>query len=289
MHLFLRSIGFRNITKDKLNEILKDISYNPEHMEVTIDSEGNQFVELRTDVAKGMGLSLRGAFESDDEFRMDYYFPYFTADSISTNCEVEIVRQSDRESYQGMCDDIRIGIDLVFYLQNMFTLLQSDQRNNKIVDFGGVRLSGLASDGVILLPVAKKQERKENVEKKIRERNDLILAARNGDPQAMEKLTLEDMDTYSLIQKRLEKEDVLSIVTTYVMPNGIECDKYQILGEIIGYRNVVNKFTMELVHLMTVECNRMKIEVAVNDRDLLGEPEVGRRFKGNIWLQGKVG
>ena len=28
--------------------------------------------------------------------------------------------------------------------------------------------------------------------------------------------------------------------------------------------------------------------VFVNEKDLLGEPEVGRRFRGNIWLQGEI-
>lgn len=288
MHDYIRSIGFHDIKKEEFHKLLKEIALNPEQMDVTIDSEGNQFVELRREVASGMGLSLRGTFDENDTFRLDYYFPYFEGDMISTNCEVEIVKQSDRESYQGLCDDIRLGIDLIFYIQDMFMLLQSDQRDNKVVNFGGVRLSGLATDGVILLPV-QKTEKKENVERKIREHNDLVLAARNGDDRAMEKLTLDDMDTYSMISKRLEKEDVLSIVTTYFMPSGIECDKYAILGDIIGYRNYINKVTMELVHVITVECNRMQFDVAVNGKDLLGEPAVGRRFKGNVWLQGKLG
>ncbi len=288
MHSFLRSIGFRDISKDRLNEIIREITYNPEHMDVTMDSEGNQFVELRREVAKGIGLSLRGSYEFGDEFHLDYYFPYFTGELQSTNCEVEIIRQSDKESYQGLCDDIRVGIDLIFYLQNMFTLLQSDQRDKKIVDFGGVCLSGLCTEGVVLLPM-KKAENVNNTERKIRERNDLLIAARNGDVKAMEKLTINDMDTYSVLQKRLQHEDVLTIVSSYFMPSGIECDKYEVLGEITGVRSVVNTISMESLFLIDLICNHMPMQIVVNEKDLLGEPAIGRRLKAKIWLQGKMG
>jgi len=32
----------------------------------------------------------------------------------------------------------------------------------------------------------------------------------------------------------------------------------------------------------------MEMDICVNAKDLLGKPEVGRRFKGVIWLQGNV-
>ena len=47
----------------------------------------------------------------------------------------------------------------------------------------------------------------------------------------MEDLTMEDMDTYSMISERIVTDDVLTIVDSYFMPNGIECDQYGILGE----------------------------------------------------------
>ena len=58
----------------------------------------------------------------------------------------------------------------------------------------------------------------------------MIQAAREGDEDAIENLTLEDMDTYSMISKRIMDEDVFSIVTTHFMPCGVECDHYNIMG-----------------------------------------------------------
>ena len=39
---------------------------------------------------------------------------------------------------------------------------------------------------------------------------------------------------------------------------------------------------------MTLSCNEIAFDVCINQKDLMGEPEVGRRFKGNIWMQGFI-
>ena len=35
-------------------------------------------------------------------------------------------------------------------------------------------------------------------------------------------------------------------------------------------------------------CNDMQFDVCINKNDMLGEPKIGRRFKGIIWLQGQL-
>ena len=79
------------------------------------------------------------------------------------------------------------------------------------------------------------------------ERNGLIAAARKGDEDAIENLTLEDIDTYSLLSRRVQHEDILSIVDSYFMPYGIESDQYSILGEIMDCRLLQNSYTEENV------------------------------------------
>ncbi len=39
---------------------------------------------------------------------------------------------------------------------------------------------------------------------------------------------------------------------------------------------------------MTIESNSIVLDVCINEQDLLGVPERGRRFRGIIWLQGLV-
>ena len=68
----------------------------------------------------------------------------------------------------------------------------------------------------------------------------------------------------------------------------MECDKYQILGRILEWQEIENEYTKEKLYQMKLECNDIVLELCMNSKDLLGEPEIGRRFKGIVWLQGKV-
>ena len=104
----------------------------------------------------------------------------------------------------------------------------------------------------------------------------------------MEDLTMEEMDLYSMISERFVTDDVLTIVDTCFMPHGIECDQYSVMGEIVDFVNFKNILTGEKLCQMTIECNDIQFDVCINCADLLGEPAVGRRFKGLIWLQGQL-
>lgn len=116
----------------------------------------------------------------------------------------------------------------------------------------------------------------------------LLSAARNGDQSAMESLTLDALDTYTKVSRRLVTEDVFSIVDTYFMPFGIECDNYSILGEILNIRITENWQTGEELYIMHLNVNELKFDVCVPKVNVVGEPAVGRRFKGTIWLQGRI-
>ena len=96
-----------------------------------------------------------------------------------------------------------------------------------------VNLAGLSVSGKSLLPITKTQKQIQRSKVAARDRNSLIEAARNGDEDAMETLTIEDIDLYSKISRRAMKEDLYSIIELPVfMPSGIECDQYSIIGEI---------------------------------------------------------
>lgn len=47
---------------------------------------------------------------------------------------------------------------------------------------------------------------------------------RKGDEEARESLTLEDIDTYSMISRRIVHENLFTIVDTYFMPYGKVCE-----------------------------------------------------------------
>ena len=116
----------------------------------------------------------------------------------------------------------------------------------------------------------------------------LVSAARTGDPAAIESLTMDDIDTYSKVSQRLVSEDVFSIVDTYIMPYGIECDHYSIMGEILELQRIINEYTREEVYVMRLDVNELMFDICVPVKEVVGDPAVGRRFKGNMWLQGRI-
>lgn len=286
MHKFLRTIGFSDINKKKLDELISNIISRPEKIKVTKDSEGNEFAELSCDVAPNMGITVRGVYNDDDSFDMDYYYPYFIGTNKTTEELIDIEKHSEKESYAGVCDDPNLGVTLIFYLQNICDYLSEKVYSNSVVQSKGAVLSGLSVDGCILLPIEEKKAKTTNINAK--DRSQLIAEAREGNESAIESLTIDDMDMYSLLSKRILKEDILSIVTTYFMPYGIESDQYSVLGNILEVAEEKNIITNEILYCIKLSCNDIIFDVCINKKDLIGEPMVGRRFKGNIWMQGSI-
>ncbi len=286
MHKFLRTIGFSDIRKKDLEIILSEIIEHPDVMKVTKDSEGNEFVEMLKEFAPGIGIKVCGSYDEDDRFQMDYYYPFFDATTLTTQECIEVQKHAEKESYAGICDETNLGVTLIFYMQNVADYLAECQLQRK-ASINGARLSALSTDGRIVLPV-EKREKKNTPDYDYKDRSQLIAKAREGDEDAIESLTLEDMDTYSLISKRVLHEDILSIVTTSFMPYGVESDQYAILGEIVDIAQCRNKLSGDEIYKMKVECNDILFDVCINAKDLIGEPQIGRRFKGNVWMQGSV-
>ena len=123
MHKFLRAVGLSDIKKEELEKICKDIEEKPDTIKVAEDSEGNEFAELCHQFGDFFGLTLRGTYQEDDTFEMDYYYPYFFGTMLSTREQAEVEKHAEKESYAGICDEVRIGVTLIFYLQNVVDFL----------------------------------------------------------------------------------------------------------------------------------------------------------------------
>ena len=288
VHKFLRAVGFSNIRKKDLEIILDEIVEHPETMRITKDSEGSEFTELTKTFGDGVGIMVRGFYDENDIFQTNYYVPFSSFENISTQEQIDIEKHAEKESYAGVCDEVRVGVTLIFYLQNVADFLAEYRTNIHTKNVFGAKLSALSVEGKILLPIQQKVLEKQIANSKQEKRKKLIAEAREGNEEAIENLSIQDLDTYSMISKRIRKEDVFSIVNTTFMPYGIESDQYSILGEIKELDEIVNPMTGEELYAMEIECNDLRFRVVINKNDLLGEPAVGRRFKGNIWMQGTV-
>lgn len=289
MHKFMRAIGFSEYTdRSKLKELLKDVILTADQRAYTINDEDVMLGEFSKGFAEDMGITVCGEFDEEDKFTYEYYYPYLRGRGVTSTEDISVERHASGESYAGVCDDIKVGISLIFYLQNRIPYVKAHFCGELPIRGTTLTLSGLSIQGSVLLPIEKDEEQKQRIIQDSVNRTNLIAAARKGDEDAIEMLTMEDMDMYSTISRKIQKEDVFSIVDTYFMPYGVECDHYSVLGEIMECSRVRNKLTGEEIFLLKICCNELTFDVAINIIDMLGEPQVGRRFKGTIWLQGFI-
>lgn len=287
MHSYLRAIGFSDVTSRKeLNKLIDTIKTN--HTKRCTGTGENPLTELSMEIGDGIGLSLRGEYDENKNFHIETYYPFLLGSVVSTREEVSINKRVDAEAYTGMCDDYRLGVSLIFYLQNIIDFLDKKKQNMPMSTSFSVSLSAMSLDGRILLPIEKDEVQVRNISAETKHRNKLISEAKKGNQEAIDSLTIDDIDLYAIVSRRIKKEDVYSIVDSTFIPFGSESDNYSVIATIKECNTIINSITKEEIYDLQLVCNDMDFRLCINKKDLLGEPSVGRRFKGNIWMQGRV-
>ncbi len=288
MHSFLRAIGFSEYnTKAGIVELLNKVAENPDNQTALVSSEPETHVELTHYFGKNIGITWHGTiYEGEPDY--DYYFPFYFGRHTYLREGFSIEKKASGNSYIGVIEDLRSGVSLIFYVINPLDYMEWNENGQINYKNTPVALSALSVSGTILLPISKNGRDLRREHKEQKERTKLLAAARNGDERAMESLTFQDMDVYTKISRRIAKEDIFSIVNSSLMPYGLECDRYSIVSDILEVEATINSVTGEKVWLMIIDYNGIVIDLAINDKDLTGEPEAGRRFKGSIWLQGRL-
>lgn len=281
----MRSIGFSEIRKRDMENLIKDIVELPEIMAVAKSSEGEQFAEFRWTFAPGMGIVVRGTYDEEDVLKPEYCVPYLEGFTKTTGEIIEVEKLAEKEAYAGIGDDPNLGLTLIFYVNNVIQYLNANREDPLHGKCKGARLAALGIEGRIILPVEKKKAKSKFTNEN---RNKLLAEAKEGSDEALQDLTMQDMDMFNMLTRRLMKEDILSIVSTTFMPYGVESDQYGILAEILEYELIENQLTGEQVYLMKVQTNNLVFNLCINEKDVMGVPEVGRRIKANIWLQGDL-
>lgn len=289
MHSYLRAIGFSKCkSRKQLEKIYYDSLKSPNRKIMTTVNIDTSLIQFEKDYAPGIGLALVGEYDINGALSVEHYYPYIKGAYFSEYENISIEKQTDKESYAGVCEDYRLGMTLIFYLQNIADFAKSKWLNYSNRNLRKVKLAGLSTSATVLLPVMKSNSQRRYDEKQKNIRNNLLAAARNGDSEAIESLTIDEMDTYTSISGRIRNEDILSIVDTSFMPCGVECDHYMVIGNILNVEKYTNSLSGENIYNLFIESNDILLTVGINELDLQGEPKEGRRFRGEVWLQGQV-
>lgn len=281
MHQYLKAIGFNNLkTKKDIKELLNQVETTFTHQTIVSYQNWADYCEFQKEYGQNVGITLCGELDEFENFDADYYFPYFEGSGVTTYADVIVEKRIEKEEYVGICEDPKVGISLIFHLQNGIEYMRERQLGFATELAVSVTFSGLALSGKILFPVKKSEDQVKNEKEASDNRKVLLNAARSGDQTAIETLTLDDIDTYSKVSRRLIHEDIFTIVDTYFMPYGVECDLYSIMGEILAVRKRENTLTKEPLYQMKLDVNELQFDVCVPAKEVMGEPEIGRRFKG---------
>lgn len=289
MHSYLRAIGFSNVkNRSDFEKILGIVMNQP--TEKTTRELGNKIklAELKKDFMKDIGIGIVGEYDEKGFFYLGHYFPYCRGNFVSATDDVCINKRVDTDAYTGMYDDMRFGVSMIFYLQNIAGFIQNGKMIEGVAKDVHVSMSALSVDGKIILGLEQSERQLRHSRADSAQRKRLIAEAKQGNQEAIDSLTIEDIDIYAMVSRRVHNEDLYSIVENTFIPYGSESDNYSILATIKEYSEVVNPMTQEELYVMTLECNDMIFNLCMNKKDLLGVPMVGARFKGSIWMQGFV-
>lgn len=289
MHEYLEAIGFSGLKFRKhLKMLLSDVEESYDHEEIVPFALDMDWCERRKEYGETIGISIFGELDENSKFEKNFYVPYLRGTGITSYADVTVEKRMENEMYVGICEDPKVEISLIFHLQNVMEYKKRQKEGELRSSSATLTLSGLSNEGTILLPIQKTEVEEKSGLEESRNRMMLLSAARSGDQKAMETLTLEDMELYSKVSKRLATEDILSIVDTYFIPYGVECDCYSIMGIITAMRETVNELTEQEVYILTLYVNELQFDICVPKHNVFGEPAIGRRFRGIIWLQGKI-
>jgi len=287
MHKYMRAIGFSNIKdKKELKEILTDAVMTSSERAYTVLDDSEKVAVMSKSISPSLGINVCGEFDEEGHFVYDYYFPYLRSFVKSIQEEIAVERHSSQISFAGVCEEVNFGVILIFYLQNFAGYFEA--KKNNTLEKSYVSLTGLSTAGRIIFPIQKSMLQKRTQRIYSEKRKDLMQEARKGVESAIESLTMQDVGLYNTICKKIMESDIYSLVDTTFIPCGVESDHYAVLGEIINVKKETNMYTNEKIFILTIQCNDIMMDIAINSEDLMGEPAVGRRFKGDIWLQGSV-
>lgn len=289
MHSYLRAIGFSNIkSRSDFEKILGIIMEQPTEKNKADMANKVALCEMKKDFLKNMGIGIVGEYDEKGFFYLGHYFPYCRGKYITAIEDVSINKRVDTDAYTGMCDDVRVGVSLIFYLQNMVSFIKNGKLIEGIIQEGQISLSALSIEGRIILGLEQSEVQLRHTKEENAQRKRLIAEARQGNQEAIDSLTIEDIDTYAMVSRRVRTEDIYSIVENTFIPYGSESDNYTIIANILSYKEYENPFTNEKIYEMDLSCNDLIFNLCINKKDLYGVPMVGARFKGNIWMQGRV-
>ena len=150
----MREVGFGDQwNPEEIKELLLDVITEGNERACTSYVGESLIATFSKEFAPNIGITVCGTFDKNDKFDYEYYFPFLRGTNITTQEDVSIERHAATESYAGVCEDLRVGISMIFYLQNMIPYIKAKNSNSLPVKGTTLTLSALSLSGMIMMPI----------------------------------------------------------------------------------------------------------------------------------------
>lgn len=289
MNRYFRAIGFlNNFNREEYEKLVEDIIFRPEQTN-NYDNLNLKYLILdkRLECGKDFGICVRIVKDAKGNVYREAVFPFFRTNDYNEHELCSFEKKIFGEEYIGVFEDYTLGENVFFYVINADEVY----KKKSVKDIKcSVSISGLSIAGNVILPIQESEKGKERAREFNQNRISLLNKANDGDQNAFATVRHDDILTNVTVSEQvfIEAMDIYSVVDSSFIPCGAECDLYSILGEIKGFERRVNNISGEGVYILDVSVKGVIIKICINENDLFGEPQIGFRFKGTVWLQGNL-
>lgn len=293
MNTAIKAIGFSDVkSKQSWDDLVADVLNQPSRTFMRKYEEDKVIMEYHKKYSEKVYVLVRVALgeKKNEENKPKIYVeecePYVEAIHTLEIQDLDIEDTDDDFIFYVVCEDVGTGMQIVFWLQNVIEYL--DCMEEESVDYTGVNIVGIGSEGTIVLPIEKGEDDAEYENTEREYLRAMLQRAKAGDEEAIEILENEEEQLDEQLKERLRREDFLTVMDGYFLPaTDIEAT-YAVLGTIKEIEMRQNSKTKEKMCWMYIDINGMQIEVIINMEDLVGQPSIGMRFMGTCWMQGTV-
>lgn len=289
MNRYLRAIGFLdNFNREKYERIVEDIMFSPDNIVNThILSDKSVIVDKIFETGDKKGICVRVIKDKKGNMYRESVFPYYKTENYEFHEDVSFEKKITGEEFLGVYEDLKLGENIFFTVLNAGEVYRIKSSNTNVCS---ISISALSIAGNVILPIKKNEQEKEDVINFNNNRVNLLNKANDGDQNAFATIRRDDILTNVTVSEQIfvQEMDIYTVVDSSFIPCGAECDLYSILGEIVGVSKEKNRISDESIYNLDILVKGVILKVCINEADLLGEPQVGFRFKGTVWLQGNI-
>lgn len=291
----LSAIGLSSIIdrKIKFNRMLRDAFISPDYNSKLRNAQaGRTQVESYKSLGDGFGVIVYGERyikvnrqgEKNQQSDIKGWGLFALSDDPIEIADFYVDCEDEGREY-AFCEDKITGNLFEFKINN---LLEYKKRSKKGEAVSSVNIAMLALFGTIILPVYKDEYTNEYRNEENRMHRELLEKARSGDNTAEEALNRKASKIAETVWERMKNEDILSIFEGYFLLIGNHSPSFSVLADIEKVEHLTNDLTNENVVKLLLDISGTKLNLFVNEKDLVGMPIAGMRFMGVGMLQGSA-